>query len=271
MMGASWKPIRPQQGISNMQVNRRTLFSSAIATAATLAAPGIIGLAQEATPGPGSIATPGYGIARVRQHPTAELAQAVYPDVMSRFLPPTAAVPGYAGYIFAFDDADPAVTINITLLADAAAADAANAVAQDYVQGMDPRLMPETPLAEQGEVRIFQVTDRPRTELPPLLTGCHITMRHRMNTPDTDIEGVIAAAADGFGPIIRDMNGYVLYGWMHTDGGRVSFNIWETTAQLEAGNEAVAAFVADNPVITSEGETLVHNGVIGYSDIFGRN
>jgi len=214
---------------------------------------------------------PGYGIARIREHDSPESAQAVYPDVLSRFLPPTAAIEGYAGYIFAFDDTDPATTINITLLANAKAGDLANEIALDYVESMDPRLVPETPLAGQGDIRIFQVTDRPRTDLPPLLNGCHITMRHRLNAADTDIEGVIAAAADGFGPIIRELEGYVLYGWMHTEDGRVSFNIWETAEQLEAGNEAVATFVANNPVITTEGPTVLHNGVIGYSDIFGRN
>lgn len=254
-----------------MHVSRRTFFDGALATMASMAAPGVPALSQDATPIATAVTAPGFGIARVRTHPTAELLQAVYADVMTSFLPATAVVPGYTGYIFAFDDADPTASINITLLADAAAVDTANAVAMDYVEGYDPRLTPETPLAEQGEVRIYQVTDRPRSELPPLLNGCHITMRHRLNAPDTDIEAVIASAANGFGPIIREMDGYVLYGWMHTEGGRVSFNIWETAEQLKAGNQAVAEFVADNPVITSEGETVVHNAVIGYSDLFGRN
>ncbi len=254
-----------------MHVTRRTFFGGALATAATLATSGIHARAQDATPVAEAVTAPGFGIARVRTHPTAELLQAVYADVLANFLPATTAVPGYVGYLFAFDDADPTASINITLLADAAAVDTANAVAMDYVQGMDPRLTPETPLAEQGEVRIFQVTGRPCTDLPPLLNGCHITMRHRLNASDTDIEAVIESAANGFGPIIKEMEGYVLYGWMHTEGGRVSFNIWETAEQLSAGNEAVAEFVAANPVITSEGETIVHNGVIGYSDVFGRN
>jgi hypothetical protein len=134
-------------------------------------------------------------------------------------------------------------------------------------KGMDPRLTPETPIAEQGQVRIFQRTDRPLSELPPNLHGCHITMRNRQNAHDTDIEGVIRSASEGFGPIQAAMDGFVLYCWMHTDGGRASFNIWETAEHLAAGNQAVADFVAANPVITSEGDTVVHNGVIGYADL----
>jgi hypothetical protein len=214
--------------------------------------------------------SPGFGIARVRTHQSADLAQAVYADVLTRFLPPTAALPGYFGYIFAFDDADPGTTLNFTLLKDAAAAEAANTVAQAYVQGMDTRLAPETPIAEQGAVRIYQVTDRPVSALPPLLHGCHITVRFRRNAPDTDIEGVIRSASEGFGPIQAAMEGFVLYGWMHAEGGRVSFNVWETAEQLQAGNEAVAAWGAANPVITEEGPAVVHNGVIGYSDLLER-
>ncbi len=261
-----------------MHVTRRRLLGTALAAGTVPGMTGFSALAQEATPDPVAISTPdtagvdspGFAIARVRIHGSPDLAQAVYPDVMFRFLPPTAAVSGYFGYIFAFDGADPSNTINLTLLEDASAADAATTVANSYVEGMDPRLAPETPIAEQGEVRIYQLTDRPLSELPPLLHGCHITMRHRRNAPDTDIEGVIRSASEGFGPIQAAMDGFVLYCWMHTSDGRISFNVWETAEQLEAGNKAVADWAAANPVITSEGETVVHEGVIGYSDLLAR-
>jgi hypothetical protein len=261
-----------------MHVTRRRLFGTALAAGMAPGASGFTVRAQQSTPEPDTIATPettvidgpGFGIARVRTHGSPDLAQAVYADVMYRFLPPTAAVPGYFGYIFAFDDADPSTTINITLLEDAAAAEAATTVANAYVEGMDSRLTPQTPIAEQGEVRIYQITDRPLSELPPLLHGCHITMRHRRNAPETDIEGVIKSASEGFGPIQAAMDGFVLYCWMHTSDGRISFNVWETAEQLEAGNKAVADWAAANPVITSEGETVVHEGVIGYSDLLVR-
>jgi hypothetical protein len=262
-----------------MRLNRRRLLGTSLATLVIPIARGTMAEAQHATPETVGIATPGtqgvdnpgFGIARVRTHPTPEIAQAVYPDVMSHFLPATAAVPGYFGYIFAFDADDPRSTINITLLDHEAAAAEAQAVADAYVEGMDPRLYPETPIAEQGEVRIYQLTERPLSELPPLLHGCHITMRHRQNAPDTDIEGIIRSASEGFGPIQGAMEGFVLYCWMHAAGGRISFNVWETAEHLEAGIEAVAAWGAANPVITSEGETVVHNGVIGYSDLLGRS
>ncbi len=121
-------------------MTRRQLLGTALAASVMPVAPGFTAQAQQATPVPGAIATPhmdgidapGFGIARVRTHPTPDLAQAVYPDVIFRFLPPTAALPEYFGYIFAFDDADPRSTINVTLLDDASAADAANAVAEAY-------------------------------------------------------------------------------------------------------------------------------------------
>ncbi len=254
-----------------MRTNRRTLIGGALATGAMLTIPSAVSVAQEASPVAENDAGPGFGSVSVRTHATPEALQAVYADVLTVFVPAIRAVPGYDGYLIAFDGDDPTASINVTLVADASAADAANAVSMEHVTGMDPRLTPGTPLAEHGDIRIFARTDRPRTDLPPWLTGCHITMRYRLNAADTDIEGVIAAAANGFVPIIRDMPGFVLYAWMYAEGGRVSFNIWETAEQLEAGNEAVAAFGAANPVITEEGPPEVHEGVIGYSDIFGRN
>jgi hypothetical protein len=260
-----------------MHVTRRKLLGTAavVASAALPMVPGLKARAQEATPAPAVLGTPavpgfqapGYGIARVRVHQSAEIAQAVYADVLTRFLPPTAALPGFYGYVFAFDDADPGTTLNFTFLNDAAAVEAANTVAQEYVAGMDARLSPQTPIAEQGAVRIYQLTDRPVSELPPLLHGCHITVRYRKNAADTDIEGVIRSASEGFGPIQAAMDGFVMYGWMHAEGGRVSFNVWETAEQMQAGNEAVAAWGAANPVITEESPAVVHNGVIGYSDL----
>ncbi len=258
-----------------MQLTRRQLIGTAAAVAAAGGASGPRGRAQEATPVPAVLGTPdvagfispGAGIARVREHPTAQLAQAVYADVLTRFLPATRALPGYVGYLFAFDNADPSTTINVTLMQDAAAIDAANGVAQAYVDGMDARLTPETPLSGQGAVRIYQVSDRPVAALPPFLHGCHVNIRFRRNAPDTDVEGVIRSAAEGFGPIQAAMEGFVLYCWMHTEGGRVSFNIWETAEQLQAGNEAVAAWGAANPVITEESPAIAYNGVLGYSDL----
>jgi hypothetical protein len=259
-----------------MHVTRRRLLGTALAAGATLPLlSDSTARAQDGTPEPAVLGTPtvpgfqapGYGIARVRVHQSADLAQAVYADVLTRFLPPTAALPGFYGYIFAFDDADPGATLNFTLLNDAATAEDADTVAQEYVQGMDPRLAPETPIAEQGAVRIYQLTERPVSELPPLLHGCHITARYRRNAADTDIEGVIRSASEGFGPIQAAMDGFVMYCWMHAEGGRVSFNIWETAEQMQAGNEGVAAWGAANPVITQEGPAVVHNGVIGYSDL----
>ena len=115
-----------------MHITRRRLLGTALAAGAALpVVPGMTGRAQEATPGPAVLGTPavpgfeapGFGITRVRTHQNADLAQAVYADVLTRFLPPTAALPGYYGYIFAFDDADPATTLNFTLVNDAAIAD----------------------------------------------------------------------------------------------------------------------------------------------------
>ena len=135
--------------------------------------------------------------------------------------------------------------------------------------GIDPRLTPETPLAEQGPVRIWSTTDRTSAEVPPHLTGCQVTFRHRINAEETDIEGIIKTVNEELIPGLREMDGFVLYGWLGTSDGRISFNIWETPEQLAAGDAYVADFVATHPIITTNGTTDVYAGTIGYADVLG--
>ncbi|HET9661429.1 MAG TPA: hypothetical protein VFP05_13920 [Thermomicrobiales bacterium] len=252
-----------------MPVTRRVFLGSAmLVAAAPLAAPALA-FAQDASPVAEAGDAPGYGIVRVRTVGSPELNQAVFPDVMYRFLPKTAAVDGYAGYVFAVANDDPASSLTMTLLSDEAAVAAANDVAKEYVAGLDPRLAPETPLAEQGPVRIWEITARPASEVPPHLTGCQITFRHRINAEETDIEGIIKTVNDELIPGLREMDGFVLYGWLGTPDGRISFNIWETADQLAAGDQYVADFVATHPIVTTNGTTDVYAGTIGYSDILG--
>lgn len=251
-----------------MFLSRRTLLGAAVAASAPFALSSLA-LAQDASPVPEDRDAPGYGIVRVRALPTPELNQAVYPDVMYRFLPQTSAIPGYFGYLFAFENDNPAASLTMTLLADEAAATQADEVAKEYVAGLDPRLTPETPLAEQGPVRIWETTDRPASEVPPHLTGCQVTFRHRINAAETDIEAIIQTVNEGLIPDLREVDGFVLYGWIGTPDGRISFNIWETAEQLAAGDELVAEFVAANPVITMDGTTDVYAGTIGFADVLG--
>jgi hypothetical protein len=211
-------------------------------------------------------ATPGYGIVRVRKVPTVELNQAIFPHVMHVFLPMIETVPGHAGYVFAVDDADPTASITLTLVADEAAAVASGEAAQGFVAGLDPRFATETPVAAQGPLRIFEMTGRPATELPPFLHGCYLTVRQRENAPGADMEAVVAGATDVLTPTLAAMEGFVLYGWMEVENGRVALNIWETMEQLEAGNQAVADYVAQNTAATTTGDPIVNTGMIGYAD-----
>src|SRR4051812_36104683 len=131
-MGTDWEGDR-------MGVNRRQVLGT-MAAAAVLAHRSDTTVAQS-TPVATSVVTPAYAIARVRRLPTPELAAAIVPDVLASFLPRTAALPGYAGYVFSADRSDPAATISLTLLADEAAAAAADQVAREYVATLDPRFV----------------------------------------------------------------------------------------------------------------------------------
>src|SRR5215217_6166409 len=157
----------------SMRLNRRQVLGTV--AAASLLASRSDSMAAQSTPVATSAVIPGYAITRVRQLPTPDLAAAIVPDVLATFLPRTAALPGYAGYVFSAHATDPTAAISLTLLADEAVAAAADQVAREYVASLDPRFVTETPVTDQGPLRIYQTTVRPATELPPFLNGCVYT------------------------------------------------------------------------------------------------
>ncbi len=212
---------------------------------------------------------PGYAIARVRVLPNEDLNEAIVPHVLHRFLPSIEVVPGFRGYVFANHYDDPAATITLTLTDDEASAAASDDAAQSFVDGLDPRLSVETPMAERGPLRIFRATDRGADELPPFLNGCQLTIRNRVSAPDADMEAVIALASEGLVPMLAEMDGFVLYVWMQIEGGRVAINIWETAEQLAAGDTAVSEWVAQNTVNTTVGDPIVNSGPIIYASMPG--
>src|SRR5688572_30766956 len=118
-----------------MRTHRRRLLSMAASTV-VMACP-LSRAAAQSTPVPAAGAVPGYAIARVRTLPTPKLNDAIGPDVLASFLPRTAALPGYAGYVLSEHLTDPTATITLTLLADASAAAAADQAARDYVSSLD--------------------------------------------------------------------------------------------------------------------------------------
>ncbi|MGE3796628.1 MAG: hypothetical protein AB7G88_02200 [Thermomicrobiales bacterium] len=256
-----------------MNTTRRTLLAgSAIAAAASFGVR--TGLrAQESTPQaagastPAASQAPGYAIARLRTVPSPELNQAVFPDVMRHFLPPTADIPGFEGYIFAFDDADPATSITVTLLAGESARSAAEAIAADYVGQMDPRFDVETSLAEEGPVRIFALAPTPAAQLPPFLHGTTLRLRNQTNAPDFDLESGIAIAIDTLIPTFLAQPGFILYCWFERDGGRLVTEIWEAPEAMDAGQAALTAWRDEHFDSPTASETTEAVGTIGYAEL----
>ena len=250
-----------------MRVNRRRVLGT-VASAALSSRLGRV--AAQSTPVAATGVGPGYAIARVRALPSPDLAAAIVADVLATVLPPTAALPGYAGHVFSVHMTDPTATISLTLLADEAAAAAANEVAREYAASLDPRFVTAAPVSDQeGPLRIYETTMRPATELPPFLNGCLFTMRNRRNAPGADIETVIAKNFNGLTPMLAAMPGFVLYAWLQTADGRTAINIWETPDHQAAGNAVVATWVAANTAETTTGAPVVNDGVVVHADIPG--
>lgn len=260
-----------------MAITRRTLIGS-MATAGLLSTiPASRTLAQDATPVAVEDATPapiegdaaGYAIARLRELPTKELTDAIFPDVMANFLPATAAIPGFHGYVFAFHETDPSTSISLTLVSDESAAATANEIAMNYVAQLDPRFVAETPFAGQGRVRMYALTERPSTDLPPFLHGAYFTMRDQTNPPDFDVEGAIAIATETLIPLFGGLPGFIHYCWFEQEGGRVAINIWESEADAATGDEALLAWREEYFDAPTSSETVTTIGTVGYAEIVG--
>ncbi len=226
---------------------------------------------QAVEPGSPALAIPGFALARVRTLVDDSQTQAaVFPHVMADFLPPTRAVEGYGGYVFALDEANPATAITLTLLDDEAAVDAAGAVAQEFVAGLDPRFDVETIDAGHGELLIYETTTRSAAELPPSLYGCHLTMRVDVTTPGTDImQDVYPIVQDGLTPELAAMPGFVAYLWIKSGDVGTAINIWETAEQTAAGDQAVRDWVAANAIPETVGTPDVFAGTINFAEMAG--
>lgn len=262
-----------------MNLSRRTFMSSVAAGAGSHLLVRQASMAQgtpEATPQavpPASpdLATPGYALARVRTFVDASLSQeVVLPHVMADLVPPTRALEGYGGYVFVYDDTNPARALTLTLFATEAGTEAAAAVAQEFVAGLDPRFDVETLEAANGALLIYETTPRSAAELPPSLFGCHFTMRVDVTTPGTDImRDVYPIVRDGLTPELAAMPGFVAYLWIKSGDIGTAINIWETAEQTAAGDQAVRDWVAANAIPETVGTPEVYAGTIGFAEMAG--
>jgi heme-degrading monooxygenase HmoA len=61
-----------------------------------------------------------------------------------------------------------------------------------------------------------------------------------------DADDVARRAEEGFLPILQSQPGFKSYTLAVADGELLSLSAWDTRAEAEAGNEAAAAWVAEN-------------------------
>jgi hypothetical protein len=252
-----------------VRTTRRSLIGAAAATSTVIIWPHRSASAQDATPTPIENTGPAHATARVRIQPSAALNQAIYPDVMATFVPAAMAIPGFLGYAFVFDAADPATAFTVSTLTGEPAARASEDVGQAYVDQLDPRFITETPLSAEGRVRMYATTAKPATELPPFLHGAAFTMRDQTNAPGLDLEDAIRIATATLIPLFRSLPGFVLYCWFERPGGRIAINIWETAADLAAASEALAAWREEHFATPTASQEQAYNGTVGYATIAG--
>lgn len=243
-------------------VTRRTALAVAALAACGLGRPGATTAQDASTDG-----AAGYAIFRVRSVPTPELAEAITPSVMADFVPALREVPGYVGYVLAEDTDNPAGHLTLALTADESGAPGVTAVSTEFVEALDPRFAVELVAQIDGAVRAWGVTARTTAELPPNLAGCAITMRYRESPEGLDMDHVIAQVQESLIPLFADMPGFIMYALVPTESGRAGINIWETVADMDAGNASVGEWAAANQAGTWVGDPVVHTGTISFAEL----
>lgn len=253
-----------------MAASRRALVGGAVAIGSgVLLSPARV-LAQDATPVAGGTGDmPTYASAQVHTQPSADLNQAIFPDVMASLLPQRAALPGFHGYVFVFDEADPATAFTLSTFTNEDDARASGELAATYAEELDPRLEATTPLDIDGPVRMYATTARTSAELPPFLHGAVFTLRDQTNAPDVDIENAVAVATETLIPLFQSLPGFILYCWFERPGGRIAINIWETADDLAAASDALVAWREEHFATPTSSEEVAYRGTIGYAKVTG--
>lgn len=114
---------------------------------------GSAALAQEATPAAGQPAI-GHVSLRLRQLAAPELRPEINDLVVADFVPVIQAEPWYRGYILGDVETDPTLNLSVAILATQADTAGFDAAAQEFIGGLDPQYVPETPTQEAGDLFI---------------------------------------------------------------------------------------------------------------------
>lgn len=124
-------------------------FSAGVFAADRLAGPAA--LAQEATPAAGQPAI-GHVSLRLRQLGAPELRPEINDLVVTDFVPAIQAEPWYRGYLLGDVETDPTLNLSVAILATQADTAGFDAAAQEFIGGLDPQYVPETPTQAAGDL-----------------------------------------------------------------------------------------------------------------------
>jgi hypothetical protein len=220
-----------------------------------------------ATTNPAAATEPSFARVQISALPSPELNQAIMPAVMADLLPRLRAAAGFLGFVYSGVDDDDAASLTLTLVDDAPALEELSAIQDAWEAGLDPRLAIEPSLAVDGPVRMFALSSRPASDLPPFLHGTFLTMRDQTNAPGVDIEAAIAIARETLIPLFLEQPGFLLYCWVQREGGRLAINIWETLEDAAAGDEALVAWRDEHFTTPTSSETVTTTGTVVYAEM----
>jgi hypothetical protein len=262
-------------------MSRRTVSLAAGLGAGGFAVGRFAGVAaQDGTPETG-LATPvvdiqpvGYASLRVRQLAEAGFRSEVNAIVTSEFVPAVAALEGFSGYLLGDVIEDATQSLSIVTFGEMSQLDAFNALAQEFVGGLDPEFAVETPTTAEGDVLVAAGPDL--TNATPMATpvvegedvaGGYVAVRIYPSLPDTDPREFAPLVLSGFLPIVQGLPGFQGYLFFPTEGGFTSVSLFDTEESAQESTVAGTGWAAENLSAYTEGNPQVINATIAYSDL----
>jgi hypothetical protein len=196
--------------------------------------------AQEATP-ESAMPALGYVSLRLRQLAAPELVPEVNEIVVSDFVPSIQAQPWFRGYLLGNVQTDSTLSLSVAILNTKEDTTAFDAAAQEFIGGLDPQYVPETPAQEEGDLFIASspasLAATPSAATPvatpiasPATSSGFITL-HLFTDPSFNLTpDTIAKTQDDLLPILSTFPGLQGFLWFLVDDGFATITLFEDEA-----------------------------------------
>lgn len=216
----------------------------------------------------------GYVSLRLRELGAPELVQEVDQIVIAEFIPEIQVLPGYQGYLLGDVIENRSQNLSIVVFQNELETEAFDAAARDFVGGLDPQYIPETPVQAEGGLLVAAApsasSGTPAVATPlagtvPAMSSGYVAVSIYPGTPGTDPREIAPLVVAGFLPIVSGLPGFSGYLLFPSEGGFTSISLFESETSARESTTAEETWTRDNLATYTEGNPMVITADIAYA------